>query len=162
MIREEQSNMIRKKHSYVDLLYMLETPDLIIEMDAIQRGELTLDYQGAYRILPARTRPITEIIFSKYGEFDMDVFLKHYNRKVRTWCNETKNKPDEYPIGVDEFLHRLGEWESETKTERMGLEAVFSEIDRLAEADGVDRGTFIARNPEWRDKIRDAKMEFKK
>jgi hypothetical protein len=161
MLTEVKDELVRKTRSYNDLLFMLEVPSLIQDMDCIQRGKTVL-VDGSYRVIQAERRGINEIIFSKYGEFDMDVFLKHYNRKVRTWCNETKNKPDEYPIGVDEFLHRLGEWESETKTERMGLEAVFSEIDRLAEADGIDRGTFIARNPEWRDKIRDAKMEFKK
>jgi hypothetical protein len=161
MLTEVKDELVRKTRSYNDLLFMLEVPSLIQDMDCIQRGKTVL-VDGSYRVIQAERRGINEIIFSKYGEFDMDVFLKHYNRKVRTWCNETKNKPDEYPIEVDEFLHRLGEWESETKTERMGLEAVFSEIDRFAEADGIDRGTFIARNPEWRDKIRDAKTEFKK
>jgi hypothetical protein len=161
MLTEVKDELVRKTRSYTDLLFMLEVPSLIQDMDCIQRGKTVL-VDGSYRVIQAERRGINEIIFSKYGEFDMDVFLKHYNRKVRTWCNETKNKPDEYPIGVDEFLRRLDEWESETKTERMGLEVVFSEIDRLAEVDGVDRGTFIARNPEWRDKIREAKTEFKK
>jgi hypothetical protein len=154
---EEQKSLIRKERSYKDLLFMMESSTMVIELDAIQRGVLVRTETG-FGVQPAPLRSIIEIIHSKYGEFDMDVFMKHYNRIIRTWCNETKNEPDEYPIGIDEFIQvRLGELEAEEEAGRVGLDTLFSEMDKLASEQGIDRGTFIARNPEWREKIRNVK-----
>ena len=143
--------MLNRNKTYKNIVFTIENPQIVQEVDSIWRG-VTKRNGSSFYVIKSETRDIEHILKDILGieNFDMNLFLKYYNKYIRTWCNKTGLPPDDYPLNPVEFYQVCLYQEYINRQGAKHISNYMSCLSDIAKEQQVSVNKYIAKHPEAR------------